>query len=112
MSAVHTTIHKGWNRWRLVVAATLLFAAGTKAWHLATVPTLGDGILYARWFNLCVVEMELAFGLWLIADLLPQLTRRATVGLFAVFSVVSLFKALSGEKSCGCFGAMQVKVGS
>lgn len=99
---------RGWTVLRLIVAAILLFAAGMKAWQLATVPTLGEGLLHTRWFNICVVEFELAFGIWLIFGLLPRLTWLATVGLFTVFGGVSLYKALSGEASCGCFGAAQV----
>ena len=104
---------RGWTVLRLIVAAILLFAAGMKAWQLATQPyltgaTLGEGLFHARWFNICVVEFELAFGIWLIFGLLPRLTWLATVGLFTVFGGVSLYKALSGEASCGCFGAAQV----
>ena len=97
-----------WNTLRLIVAAILLFAAGMKAWQLATIPTIGEGLLHARWFNIAVVEFELAFSIWLISGILPRLTRLATIGLFTTFAGVSLYKALLGEASCGCFGAAQV----
>ncbi|MDO5554492.1 MAG: hypothetical protein Q4G68_12100 [Planctomycetia bacterium] len=90
------------------IAVLLLFAAGMKAWQLATVPLLGEGLLHARWFNIAVVEFEIAFACWLLMGLLPKLTRWATIALFTTFAGVSLYKAVSGEASCGCFGAVTV----
>ncbi|MDO5554286.1 MAG: DoxX family protein [Planctomycetia bacterium] len=90
------------------IAVLLLFAAGMKAWQLATVPSLGEGLLHARWFNIVVVEFEIVFACWLLMGLLPKLTRWATIALFTTFAGVSLYKAVSGEASCGCFGAVTV----
>ncbi len=90
------------------ITCLLFFAAGMKAWQLATVPVLGEGILHARWFNILVVEFELAFGLWLLFGFLPKLTRWATIALFTTFAGVSLYKVVSGEASCGCFGTATV----
>jgi hypothetical protein len=98
----------GFAQFRFVVAGILLLAAGLKAWQFATVPTLGEGLLHARWFNILVVEFELFFGIWLIVGMLPKLTWLATIGCFSVFALVSLCKALSGEASCGCFGTVTV----
>ena len=98
----------GWDVFRLVIAVIILSAAAMKAWQLATVPAFGDGLLHAWWFSAGVVEFELAFGIWLLFGLLPRLTRFAAIILFTVFGGVSLYKALSGEASCGCFGAVQV----
>lgn len=93
---------------RLAVAVIILTAALLKAWQLASVPSLGGGLLHARWFNILVVEFELLFGTWLIFGLLPEWTWLATIACFMVFTSVSLFKALSGEASCGCFGAVTI----
>jgi uncharacterized membrane protein YphA (DoxX/SURF4 family) len=98
-------------RWliiRFFVAIILLVAAGLKAHQLATTPSLGEGLLHARWFNILVVGGELLFGLWLLFGLLSRLTWLAAVILFLIFTVVSLFKAINGETSCGCFGAATV----
>lgn len=95
-------------QFRFVIAAIVLTAAVAKAWQLATTPPLGEVLLHARWFNILVVEFELLFGTWLIFGLLPKLTRLATIGCFSVFAAVSLYKALSREVSCGCFGAIAV----
>ncbi len=102
------TKSRGWFAVRLFVATVLLVAAGLKAHQLATTPSLGEGILESRWFNIFVVEFELLFGIWLIFGLLPKLTWLASVGLFTIFAGVSFFKAISGESSCGCFGEVTI----
>lgn len=76
-----------------------------KAHQFATTPSLGEGLLHARWFNILVVEFELFFGIWLIFGMLPKLTWLVTVGCFSIFALVSFSKAVFGENSCGCFGA-------
>ncbi|GHT45338.1 hypothetical protein FACS189454_04650 [Planctomycetales bacterium] len=101
-------VSRGGTVVRFFVAAVLLFAAGLKAYQLATVPSLGEGILHARWFNILVVEFEIFFAFWLISGLLPKLTWLASIALFSMFTLVSLFKAISGETSCGCFGNVTV----
>jgi hypothetical protein len=93
---------------RLIVATIILIAAVLKAHQLATTPSLGDGLLHARWFNIFVVEFELFFGVWLVLGMLPKLTWLATVGCFSVFTLVSFYEAILGEKSCGCFGNVTV----
>ena len=97
-----------WLVMRFVVAVIVLTAAFMKAYQLATEPSFGEGLFHARWFNILVVEFELFFGIWLMVGLLPKLTWLATIGCFSIFALISLFKALSGEVSCGCFGAVTV----
>ena len=43
-----------------------------------------------------------------MSGLLPRATWLITLGCFALFTLVSLNKALSGAASCGCFGTVQV----
>jgi hypothetical protein len=101
--------NRHWFAMRFIVAAILLIAAALKTQQLSVTPSLGDDLLHTRWFNIFVVEFELFFGTWLIFGLLPQLTWLVTIGLFAVFSVVSFYKAaILQETSCGCFGAVMV----
>jgi hypothetical protein len=112
MTSNHSTaaysVVRDWNLVRFFVALILLVAASLKAYQLATEPVLGDGLLHARWFNVFVVEFELFFGTWLIFGMLPKLTWLASVVLFSAFTIVSLFKAVTGETSCGCFGNVTV----
>ena len=104
-------ITAGFGRWscvRILAALVLLAAAVMKTAQLATVPVLGEGLFHARWFVFCLIEFELGFALWLLAGPYPKPTRLAVIALFSVFGLVSLYKALSGEASCGCFGAAKV----
>lgn len=100
--------NRGWNLVRIAVAVVLLVAAGLKTHQLATEPIVGTSILDSRWLLMATVEFELFFGLWLLANLMPRATWTAAVGCFAAFTCVSLYKALSGEASCGCFGRLPV----
>jgi hypothetical protein len=104
---------------RVVLALILLAAAALKARQLATEPIFGSGLLESRWFLIAAVEFELLFALWLLSTLLPSpsgrgaggegiLTWLLSVALFSIFACVSLYKALSGYASCGCFGNLQV----
>lgn len=86
----------------------LLAAAAAKGHQLATQPVAELGLLTSRWFLVAVVEFELAFGLWLLMGLYPRWTWRVALLCFVGFAGVSLQKALSGETSCGCFGAVEV----
>ena len=93
---------------RVLTALVLFGAAVMKAVQLATVPVLGEGLFNARWFTFCLVEFELGFGFWLLTGSFSRLTRVAVIVLFSLFCLVSLYKALHGEASCGCFGAAKV----
>jgi hypothetical protein len=97
-----------WRSLRFVLAALLLTAALLKTHGLATAPGVGSGIFASHWFALAVVQVELLVAIWLIVGLWAAWAWRATLGLFAIFGVVSLFKALAGEASCGCFGRVAV----
>ncbi|MDR2406773.1 MAG: DoxX family protein [Bacteroidales bacterium] len=106
---VKSKSERGWLLIRILIALVLLVAAGAKFLQLITVPSLGIGLLHARWFNIIIVEFELFFGIWLIFGLLPRLTQLVSIGLFSMFSVVSFYKAaILLETSCGCFGAVSI----
>jgi hypothetical protein len=98
----------GYDVLRLALGVLLLVTAGLKGYQLATEPTLGTGLLDNRWFLIFVVEFELFFGLWLLSGLLLKLTWTAAVACFTLFTCISLYKALSGHASCGCFGKVEV----
>ena len=86
----------------------LLSAAGLKGHQLATEPVVGTGLLTSRWFLIAVVEFELFFGLWLWFGLYPRRTWQLALLCFSTFGRVTLYKALSGEATCGCFGRVPV----
>ena len=99
---------RGYNLLRLAVALLLLTAAALKGYDLANRPVVGSGLLESRWLLIGVVEMEILFSLWLLANIWPKLTWTAALVCFSLFTCVSLYKALSGYVSCGCFGRVQV----
>lgn len=93
---------------RVLLACLLLPAAALKGYQLATEPVLERGFLESRWFLIGVVEMELFFGIWLVVGAAPRLTWLAAVACFSGFALVSGYKGVVGEASCGCFGRLAV----
>ena len=93
---------------RVVLALVLLIAAGLKCHQLATSPAVGDGVLESRWVMMSAVEFELLFGLCLLGNVLPMVGHRALLLCFVCFAAISLYKAISGAASCGCFGRVEV----
>jgi hypothetical protein len=86
---------------RFFVAAVLLTAAGLKA--LATTPDFGNSIFEARWFQILLIESEIALALVLLFDIVPKISWLVTAILFMIFSIVFLVKGVNGADSCGCF---------
>jgi hypothetical protein len=104
----------------------LLVAAGLKAHQLASDPFVtlahrsplpsGEGwlraltpaFLHPRPFLIAVVECELLLGLVLLSGILPRLTWALALLCFGGFAIVSLYKGISGESTCGCFGRVPV----
>ena len=98
----------GYDAVRTAVGSLLLTAAGLKGYQLATGPVLGTGMLDSRWVLISAVEAQLLFGLWLLANIWPKPTWAAALACFSLFTCISLYKALSGYPTCGCFGRLPV----
>jgi len=98
----------GYDVVRIVLGLVLLSAALLKGHQLATEPVAETGLLTSRWFLIGVVEFELVFGLWLWLGLYPRRTWQLALLCFSTFGCVTLYKALSGEATCGCFGRVPV----
>jgi len=93
---------------RCLLGVVLLGAACLKGHQLATGPVIGEGILASRWFLTLWVELEIVLGVWLLSGLCRRAAWVAGLGCFALFTVVTLGKALRGDTSCGCFGRVEV----
>jgi hypothetical protein len=93
---------------RVLVAILLLAAAGLKAHQLATEPTAEGDLWSHRWFLILWVEVELALGLWLASGLARRAAWGVALACFAGFAAIALYKGISGETSCGCFGRIEV----
>ncbi len=99
---------RGYDVVRIAAALLLLVAAALKAHQLATEPVLGTSLLESRWFLIAVVEFEFFFGLWLLANVFAKPNWAAAILSFALFTCVSIYKAISGYATCGCFGLVKV----
>ncbi len=91
-----------------VLGLLLVTAAGLKGWQLLTEPVANADIWSNRGFLILTVELELALGLWLLSGLFKRAAYIAAVGCFSLFCCVTLYKALAGYGSCGCFGKVHV----
>ena len=106
----------GWAVWRVLAGLILLAAAGLKAQQLATTPVsvvaaasgFGEGLLSSGPILTGLVVAEFLFAGWLLTMWAPALTRWLAGGLFTIFAVFTLGRALDGDASCGCFGSFTV----
>jgi len=93
---------------RVAVASLLLVAAVLKAQQLATEPVADNSLLTYRWALIAQVEFEIALGLWLLSGLYRRLAWAVATTCFVGFCGVTLYKGVTGEASCGCFGRIRV----
>lgn len=107
LRALFTNI-SGWQVLRVLLGLVLLAAALFKVHELSTTPYLDK--FPPRWVMIVFTELEILFALWLffVPKRLTQTTWLATLGLFSFFTCVTLYKALTGEASCGCFGRVEI----
>ena len=93
---------------RILLGVVLLLAAGMKVHELSTTPYIAA--FPPRWMMIVFTELEILFAIWLlfVPKNFEKITWLATACLFSFFSLVTLYKALSGEASCGCFGRVEI----
>ncbi len=88
-----------------------LMAAVLKGRELLTVPVANKDLFSWRPFLIFQVEFELAMGIWLLSGVFKRLAWLAALACFCLFCCVTLYKALTGAASCGCFGRVRVNCG-
>jgi hypothetical protein len=59
---------------------------------LATMPDFRNSIFEARWFQILLIECEIALAVILLFDIVPKISWLVTTILFTIFSIVSLTK--------------------
>jgi hypothetical protein len=91
-----------------LLGAFLVATAAWKAFSPADGAALQAVHALPGWLLIAVVQAELGAGLWLLSGIWPQWSWRAAAALFVPFAVFSLFRALAGFESCGCFGSVRV----
>jgi len=93
---------------RILTAGVLLSAAVLKGYQLSTEPVGAGGILSNRWLLAVGVEIEIILAAWLLSGFQKRLSWQVAGAVFAVFSMITLYKGVSGESSCGCFGKVEM----
>lgn len=91
-----------------VLGAILLVAAALKGYQLLSEPVANTNIWTYRPFLILQVELELAMGIWLLCGLFKKAAWLVALACFSLFSLVTLYKGLTGAASCGCFGSVHV----
>ena len=94
---------------RLAVAALLLVAAGMKVVQISTEPANNCGELSCRWQGIVETEAEILLGLWLLSGLAADYSRAMATIAFGAFAVITCYKGIKGDASCGCFGKMEIR---
>ena len=93
----------------LRVLGVVLFAAAWMKFHeLYTTPSAEDGFWTHRPYQIIMFAGELALGCFLISRIIPRACWLAATACFAFFSGLTLWRALDGQASCGCFGTVHV----
>lgn len=90
------------------LGALLIVAGALKGWQLMTEPVANNSFWSYRPFLILTVEFELALGIWLLSGLFKKAAWLAALLCFSVFSAITLYKAITGAASCGCFGSVEV----
>lgn len=90
---------------RLSLGSVLIVAGALKLYDLAfeaqdeSSPTL---------LLMVFAEFEYLGGLWMLCGFVPEQARRWSAAAFAGLALASLFQALAGKCSCGCFGSLSI----
>lgn len=85
----------------------LLVSVALKVQGLAT----GTGqplAVFAPWVQLSGMQAEALVGLWLLVGVARHGAWLAGLVLFTILAAVSVYLIAAGQKSCGCFGQVEV----
>jgi len=86
----------------------LIVAALLKSHELLTEPIISKGFWESWEFFIIQIPLELGLGIWLVSGLFKKAAWLLATIAFAGFIGVTLYKGLTGEASCGCFGKIEV----
>lgn len=96
-------------RYVALVLGLLLLVTGCLKTHAAFADRpVETYLLTSRWGLFAIAEFEFFLGGWLITGLYPRFAQRCASMTFLCFLGVSLLTAYSGERSCSCFGELNV----
>jgi len=93
---------------RWVVGTLLICAAILKTAQLLQEPAATLASPYGRLTLPTQAGVELALGMIVLSGACWRVARQLTILLFAAFAIYSMYLAMSGATSCGCFGNLRV----
>ncbi len=100
------------NKIVMILAGLLLIAASAlKAQEMLSicVPGWREHGIWESWeFFLFQIPLEFSLGVWLISGLFRKAAWLAGTLAYLGFIFVTLYKAMTGQSSCGCFGQIHV----
>lgn len=99
---------KGWHVVRVALGLLLLGAVVLKAHGLAIDPWSEDSFLWSPRLQFAALEVESLLALCLLSAWRPGLAWAGSLAFFTVVGGISLYQALAGQRSCGCFGQVEV----
>jgi hypothetical protein len=89
---------------RILLGAFLLVTAGLKVHGLATDPLAADSAVGSPRLLIATIEVEIVLGLWLLSGWSASASWASALVFFGILAGTSLYLALVGQRSCGCFG--------
>jgi len=100
--------HLGDVAMRWIAGLLLVSAAALKAVELVVDPAIAMTSPLGRYFLPVAIGVEFAVGVLLLSGLYWRTLRPFSILLFTAFAAYSLYLALNGAASCGCFGPVHV----
>jgi thiol-disulfide isomerase/thioredoxin len=92
----------------LVVGGVLLAAAAIKAVSPIELTALHFVYGVPAWILVIIVQIEILIATIFIVDIRFRAAWTCSIMLFSAFAVFSLYRAIAGFESCGCFGSLKI----
>ncbi len=102
------TIYTAVHVLRVLLGIFLLTAAGLKIHGLFFDPSAQESILSSPRIQVATIEVEILLGWWLLSGRAIRAAWTVTLVFFGILASASLYLALAGQTSCGCFGRVAV----
>ncbi len=90
---------------RVLIGSVLIMTAVLKGVSYFTEPNWNADVSIR---DPAIAAVELILAAWLLSGIAPRASWAFSLLLFSIFAGVALTRALTGQESCGCFGAIEV----